>query len=445
MSDIAIRVNNLSKRYRIGLKEEVHDTFAETLVSYLCSPLQNLKKLRRLSQFKGNGNDSDDVIWALKDIAFEVKQGEVIGIIGRNGAGKTTLLKILSKITFPTTGRVELRGRVASLLEVGTGFHAELSGRDNVYLNGTILGMTKREIDRKFDKIVDFSGVEKFIDTPVKRYSSGMRVRLAFSVAAHLEPEILLIDEVLAVGDAAFQRKCLGKMSEVAAAGRTVLFVSHNMDAVEKLCPRVILIEEGLLVHDGKDVRRIIDQYLSIRLTDQGAVWENSGNEYENRWFKPVRVVLLNKDEKILNAPVRNDEEIFLKIEGIVQEINRDLTIGYYCYSENSNYPVYLSQFNDSPSSDWPEIHKGHNILITSIPKQLFNTGVYSIKPYIILRSGQNASSKVRIVNPDDRKLVLSFSISSVVNESPNWINRKGVIAPILSWKSHTLETIAGK
>ncbi|MGD8458444.1 MAG: ABC transporter ATP-binding protein [Anaerolineales bacterium] len=445
MTSITISVKNLSKRYRIGLEEEIQDTFAEAFFSTLRSPIKNLKQLRRLSHFRENSNKPDDIIWALKDIGFKVEKGEIIGIIGRNGAGKTTLLKILSKITFPTTGRVELRGRVASLLEVGTGFHGELSGRDNVYLNGTILGMTKKEIDRKFNEIVDFSGVEKFIDTPVKRYSSGMRVRLAFSVAAHLEPEILLIDEVLAVGDAAFQRKCLGKMGEVAASGRTVLFVSHNMDAVEKLCPRVMLINEGQLIYDGNEVRRIIDQYLSIGLTDRYAVWVNSGNQFDNRWFTPIKVTLLDKDEKVLDAPVQNDQNIFLKIEGFVQEVNRDLTIGYYCYSENSNYPVFLSQFNDGPFKEWPEIHIGHNTLITNIPAQLFNTGVYSIKPYIILRSGQNASSKVRIVNPDTNELVLSFTISGVVNNSPNWINRKGVIAPILPWKNCSTEILEGK
>ena len=243
MSDIAIKVENLSKRYRIGLKEETKDTFVGAMGSILKSPLSNLKRLKKLTQFSNDNQDHDDIIWALKDVSFEVKRGEVIGIIGANGAGKSTLLKILAQITHPTSGRVELNGRVASLLEVGTGFHPELTGRENIYLNGTILGMTKKEIDRKLDEIIDFSGVEKFIDTPVKRYSSGMRVRLAFSVAAHLDPEILLIDEVLAVGDAEFQKKCLGKMDEVARGGRTVLFVSHNMGAIGQLCNKSILIQ----------------------------------------------------------------------------------------------------------------------------------------------------------------------------------------------------------
>jgi len=260
MSETAIKVDGLSKRYRIGLKEEIHDTFVGAAISFIRSPLKNLKRLRALSTFE-DGEEAEDIIWALKDVSFEVKQGEVVGIIGRNGAGKSTLLKILAGITYPTTGRVEMNGRVASLLEVGTGFHHELTGRENVYLNGTILGMTRKEIDRKFDEIVDFSGVEKFIDTPVKRYSSGMRVRLAFSVAAHLEAEILLIDEVLAVGDTAFQQKCLGKMGEVSKGGRTVLFVSHNLGAVVELCKLGLYLSNGELKKSGYS-KEVIDMYI---------------------------------------------------------------------------------------------------------------------------------------------------------------------------------------
>ncbi len=251
MNDMAIRVENLSKRYRIGLKEELPDTIVGAMTGWLRAPLANLRGLRRLSHFSANGHDDPDVIWALKDVSFEVAQGEVMGIIGRNGAGKSTLLKILSRITEPTSGRAVINGRVSSLLEVGTGFHPELTGRENVYLNGTVLGMSKAEIDRKFDEIVDFSGVEKFIDTPVKRYSSGMQVRLAFSVAAHLEPEILLVDEVLAVGDVEFQKKCFGKMSEVSSEGRTVLFVSHNMAAIQALCYRTVVLQDSKISFDG--------------------------------------------------------------------------------------------------------------------------------------------------------------------------------------------------
>ncbi len=246
MSDIAISVENLSKQYRIGAKQERQDTLRDWLVS----------RFRRRSH-----NAQDELIWALKDVSFEVKKGEVLGIIGRNGAGKSTLLKILSRITEPTKGRAVINGRVGSLLEVGTGFHRELTGRENIFLSGTILGMKRSEIDQRFDEIVEFSGVEKFIDTPIKRYSSGMMVRLGFAVAAHLEPEILLVDEVLAVGDAEFQRKCIGKMGEVAKEGRTVLFVSHNMAAVLSMCPRSVLLGNGHIIREGS-TDEVASEYL---------------------------------------------------------------------------------------------------------------------------------------------------------------------------------------
>ena len=242
--EIAIKVENISKIYRIGSKKEMNDNFVTAIFEFMKSPLKNFRKYRSLYTFNDiNANsesNSSDIYWALKDVSFEVKQGESIGIIGRNGAGKSTLLKILSRVTDPTSGYAEFRGRISSLLEVGTGFHPELTGRENIYLNGSILGMKKREIDNRFEEIVEFSGVRKFLETPVKRYSSGMRVRLAFSVAAYLESEILIIDEVLSVGDADFQRKCLEKMENISKVGRTVLFVSHNMSAIQNLCSRLI-------------------------------------------------------------------------------------------------------------------------------------------------------------------------------------------------------------
>jgi lipopolysaccharide transport system ATP-binding protein len=256
MSQPMISADKLSKAYRLGPPERRHDTLTGMLQSALLKPWRDLRRLRRLDTFShldahAQSSNTPDIVWALRDVSFDVAEGEVVGIIGRNGAGKSTLLKVLSRITETTAGRAEIRGRVSSLLEVGTGFHPELSGRDNIYMNGTILGMTKREIDRKFDAIVDFSGVEKFVDTPVKRYSSGMQVRLAFAVAAHLEPEILIVDEVLAVGDAEFQKKCVGKMQSVATSGRTVLFVSHNMAAVQGLCTQAMVLSEGRLQYSG--------------------------------------------------------------------------------------------------------------------------------------------------------------------------------------------------
>jgi lipopolysaccharide transport system ATP-binding protein len=251
--DIAIRVKGLGKKYQIGGPQEKYLTMRDAIVNSVKAPFHRI--------FNRNSDRSANEFWALRDVSFDVNKGEVIGVIGKNGAGKSTLLKILSRITTPTEGTVELHGRVGSLLEVGTGFHPEMTGRENIFLNGSILGMKKTEIEQKFDEIVEFAEIEKFLDTPVKRYSSGMYVRLAFAVAAHLEPEILVVDEVLAVGDVAFQKKCLGKMGDVAKEGRTVLFVSHNMSAVQKLCDSSIILENGYKTFQGK-TNDAVDHYL---------------------------------------------------------------------------------------------------------------------------------------------------------------------------------------
>lgn len=294
MNDTIITVEHLGKLFHLGKLQQRHNTLRDALVDSFSAPIRRLRQ--RGSQTK---HESDESLWALKDISFEVKAGEAIGIIGRNGAGKSTLLKVLSRITEPTEGRAYIQGRVGSLLEVGTGFHPELSGRENIYLNGAILGMRRVEIARKFDEIVAFAEIEKFLDTPVKRYSSGMYVRLAFAVAAHMEPEVLVVDEVLAVGDLAFQKKCLGKMEDVAKGGRTVLFVSHNMNAVQRLCTSSIMLERGCLVAHGS-TPDIVTRYLSssagaitpaswIDLTQMGrrgtgrarftSIWYGSDNE----------------------------------------------------------------------------------------------------------------------------------------------------------------------
>ena len=261
MSNVAIRIEGLSKKYHIGGKQKRYNRLGDQLAAAVSAPFRRARQL--LGSKYGSASDLDQEFWALKDISLEIKHGEIIGIIGHNGAGKSTLLKILSQITEPTTGYADVFGRVGSLLEVGTGFHPELTGRENVYLNGSILGMRRPEIDRKFDAIVDFAEIEQFIDTPVKHYSSGMYVRLAFSVAAHLEPEILLIDEVLAVGDVGFQKKSLGKMENVSQQGRTVIFVSHNMNALQRLCPQSILLNHGTLVAEDS-TSKVIEQYLSV-------------------------------------------------------------------------------------------------------------------------------------------------------------------------------------
>ena len=263
MNNIAVRVSDLSKLYRIGGRKARYKTLRDSFTDGIAAPFHRVAA--RFRRTNGESSSGDDTIWALKQVSFEIKEGELVGIIGRNGAGKSTLLKILSRITEPTTGFAEIRGRVGSLLEVGTGFHAELTGRENIYLNGAILGMKKAEIDQKFDEIVAFAEVDKFIDTPVKHYSTGMYLRLAFAVAAHLEPEILIVDEVLAVGDANFQKKCLNKMDTVGKQGRTVLFVSHNMMAITRLCERAILLEDGKVLADGP-AHEVVSEYMNSGL-----------------------------------------------------------------------------------------------------------------------------------------------------------------------------------
>jgi homopolymeric O-antigen transport system ATP-binding protein len=273
MSGVAIRINRLGKLYRLGTSQQRYRTLRDGLVAAIGNPVRRLRELKYLKRVPSATNDID-LIWALKDVSLEIKEGEVVGVIGRNGAGKSTLLKVLSHITEPTEGRAELHGRVGSLLEVGAGFHPELSGRENIYLNGAILGMRRAEIDRKFDEIVSFAEIEKFLDTPIKRYSSGMYVRLAFAVAAHLESEILLVDEVLAVGDIDFQRRCLGKMGDVARSGRTVLFVSHNMGAISRLCERTFWIDAGRLKLNGK-TSEVVSRYVTSGSTVTGqCVWK---------------------------------------------------------------------------------------------------------------------------------------------------------------------------
>ncbi len=298
-SDIAISVRELSKSYTITHEDQKHTLASEAL-------LHSLKNIGKKS--------SSETFWALKDVSFEINKGDVVGIIGRNGAGKSTLLKVLSRITEPTSGQIDLYGRVGSLLEVGTGFHPELTGRENTYLNGAILGMSKREITRHFDAIVEFAGVEQFLDTPVKRYSSGMYVRLAFAVAAHLEPEILIVDEVLAVGDAEFQKKCLGKMQDVAAHGRTVIFVSHNMGAVQQLCPTAILLRAGRIYKSGP-TDQVVPEYLSDAHYSMDGDIDLSNHQARSVGNQPIiqRIRLLSSN----GIPTAQ----FLPDEGLVAEI----------------------------------------------------------------------------------------------------------------------------
>jgi len=303
MSNIAISVENLGKKYQIGELERYY-TIRDSLTHLLNYPLRLLNKKEIKEKEK-------EFIWALKDISFEVQHGDIVGIIGRNGAGKSTLLKILSRITSPTEGLVKLNGRVGSLLEVGTGFHPELTGRENIFLNGSILGMSKKEIERKFDEIVDFAEIEKFLDTPVKRYSSGMYVRLAFAVAAHMEPEILVVDEVLAVGDIQFQKKCLGKMDDVSKEGRTVLFVSHNLQSIRSLCKYCILLQNGKLIERGK-YRHVIEHYI------KGEMIKNTyyRNDKCTNGIKIIEAILSkDRNEISINTKINSDRRTKISID----------------------------------------------------------------------------------------------------------------------------------
>lgn len=330
MSDTVISVENISKKYIIGHQKQQPYTALRDVIADSVKSLSS----RLIKPFgKNTENYTYEEFWALKDVSFNIKQGEVVGIIGRNGAGKSTLLKILSRISEPTTGRIRIKGRVASLLEVGTGFHPELSGKENIYLNGTILGMSKTEIKQKFDEIVAFAEVEKFLDTPVKRYSSGMYVRLAFAVAAHLEADILLVDEVLAVGDTHFQKKCLGKMEDVGKEGRTVLFVSHNMGIIENLCPRGICLKSGLVDHDGL-VQVAIAHYLasSQDLTNYipGIVYKNNTNNEIDK-FNIVEIAVMDEKKQYkqiiktwdyLIVRIKYYSPIYVQKASVILEIN---------------------------------------------------------------------------------------------------------------------------
>ena len=431
--DIAITVENLSKCYRIGLKDDMHDTFGVSLWNFFRTPLKNYRKYRSLYKFDDVGFDkkdeSSDIKWALHDVSFEVKVGEVVGVIGLNGAGKSTLLKILSRITPPTGGRAIIRGKVSSLLEVGTGFHPELTGRENVYLNGTILGMRKKEIDGKFDEIVDFSGVERFIDTPVKRYSSGMRVRLAFSVAAHMEPEILLIDEVLAVGDARFQKKCLNKMKDVSQHGRTILFVSHNMPSVTKLCSRTILLDQGGVLADGPS-----EQVVNVYMNSEKA------SKAEREWYdltkapgdETVRLcaMRIKTKEGQVTETVGLRQPVGIELEYVVLQPLKQLFVYFHVVNEEG-IEIFQS-FESDGSSQLREFKCGRYVSIAWIPGDLLIEGILFISPTI--RSQYPGRAHVRL------KDGVAFQVIASLEDDSLWADhfakRAGVVRPLLKWET---------
>jgi lipopolysaccharide transport system ATP-binding protein len=417
MTRPAIRVERLGKRYQIGRRETQAD-LRETLAS---AGRGLLRRLRSESV-----SESEASIWALRDVSFEVKQGEVIGIVGRNGAGKSTLLKILSKITEPTEGEAEIRGRVGSLLEVGTGFHPELTGRENIYLNGAILGMSNESIRRSFDQIVAFAEVEKFIDTPVKHYSSGMYMRLAFAVAAHLEPEVLLVDEVLAVGDVQFQKKCLGKIDSVAREGRTVLFVSHNMPSIKSLCQRAVLLDHGRITRMGS-ARDVVDLYLT-RSNVGGAetVWEDPATGPGNHKAR-LRAVRVLRGGEHPDAQVDTSSPIVLEVEYHVLEPGPVLNVSASLYTPEDVHVLASPSLTDSAWCQRPHPIGVYRSRCT-IPGGLLNAGRYTVSA-LLVENGQHIIAQV------DRAVTLDVADSAELRGSffGHW---GGVVRPNLAWNT---------
>jgi len=434
MGSPIISVEGLSKCYRIGAREEGYKTFRETIVESLKAPIRNFRRLRKLTQFKGNETNesgqslSSDLIWALREVSFEVKEGEVLGVIGRNGAGKSTLLKILSRITEPTAGDVKLYGRVSSLLEVGTGFHPELTGRENIFLNGAILGMTKVEIAKKFDEIVSFAEIEKFIDTPVKRYSSGMYVRLAFAVAAYLESEILLVDEVLAVGDSQFQKKCLGTMGNFTREGRTVLFISHNMGAINTLCERVIWIDNGKVLLDGP-AHTVVNSYLSESAQNASKkVWDE-GKRPGNRLFQLVSVSVKNSAGELAKE-INISEEATVEIQYVVLEEKTQVHCSLVLF-DASGYCVFGSLSNTDMEFHNRQLLRGQYVSSCKLYGNLLNNGRYHVS---IIGATAYWSEGFRA------DFAISFdAVDDGVLKSDYPGAYGGVVRPKLSWKTERL------
>jgi len=420
MSNLAIKVKHLGKQYTLGGEQLSYSTFRETLVNTVKEPLRWLKGVRKTV---------NDKFWALDDISFEVKHGEAIGIIGRNGAGKSTLLKILSRITSPTRGRVDIYGRVGSLLEVGTGFHPELTGRENIYLNGAILGMNRIEIIRKFDGIVDFSGIENFLDTPVKHYSSGMYVRLAFAVAAHLEPEILVVDEVLAVGDAEFQKKCLGKMGDVAHTGRTVIFVSHQLDMIRALCERTILLHKGQIVISDTS-ERAITRYIELNRS-QTSVSAFNVKEDPTLSIQVVGGRVFDKD----NNPLQTFDifdQIYIEIDYII----RKPLIGAIIQLElTHNGSILFWSFDSDTDEQRIKIQRQIGTFRSRIqlPSPLLKAGHYFLSLYTGIANSKRIHSLENIIEFDVEIISRGATYLSCSERRP------GIIATALIWDTEKI------
>lgn len=421
----AIEFNNVSKQYRLGLvstKTLSHDLnrWWQTAVLHKEDPYLKI----------GSVNDrtkaaDSEYVWALKDIDFKVEQGDVVGIIGKNGAGKSTLLKLLSRVTAPTTGTIRAKGRIGALLEVGTGFHSEMTGRENVYMNGAILGMTKPEITKKLDEIIDFSGCERYIDTPVKRYSSGMMVRLGFAVAAHLDPEILVVDEVLAVGDAEFQKKAIGKMQDVSQGeGRTVLFVSHNMDSVQRLCKRGILLKNGMLDYQG-NIEDTIAAYQKLYVINDKKQWINTSDKQSDGLH--INSFTLICDSKILDKDIKPDDELEVEINFELLKEIPDLTLGVSIFDERNRY-IYRTLHTDIDDEYNKRLKIGNNVIRAVIPVSYLQSGLYYVRLDASLHNAE------WIINPfNENESVLTF----IVNQSGAFSHMhasSALIAPKIKW-----------
>lgn len=424
-----IEVQNLSKMYRISNRER-HDLLRDTVAQAIATPFK--------SKSKTTIDIDTNEFWALKNVSFSVKRGEVMGVIGKNGSGKSTLLKILSKITQPTAGEAMLRGRVASLLEVGTGFNPELTGRENIYLNGTLLGMGRSEIRRKFNDIVEFSGVRNFLDVPVKRYSSGMYVRLAFAVAAHLETDILLVDEVLAVGDLEFQLKSLGRMKDLAGSGRTVIFVSHDLNAVRTLCDSCIFLEDGRVKAKSNNVNEILNLYAQnnsrlVKYASQKLEWMKTSADYDNEWFSPASIRLKSQSKRsVISGAINRNEKVLVEIEGQINTPSKILTIGYALYNSAGN-AIFWSYQTDQNTKLWPNVSKGKQIILGELPVHLLGEGFYRVD----LIGGLH--NEKWLFEPSGRVPSVAFEVVGRVSDSPYYVKRPTILAPIINWKQKSV------
>jgi lipopolysaccharide transport system ATP-binding protein len=420
-----IKVEGLGKRYRIGAQRAPYGSLRETLASAVRAPLRLWRR---------GANGAQPTFWAVRDVSFEVQPGEVVGVIGRNGAGKSTLLKLLSRITEPTTGRIELYGRVGSLLEVGTGFHPELSGRENIYLNGAILGMARTEIERKFDEIVAFAEVERFVDTPVKHYSSGMYLRLAFAVAAHLEPEILIVDEVLAVGDMRFQRKCLDKMQDVGRQGRTVIFVSHNMPAIARLCPRTILLDSGTVLRDGPS-HQVVSAYLSTGLgTTAARTWDDPAAAPGNEVAR-LRAVRIRAQTGEVTDALDIRQPVGIEVEYEVLTPGYVLVPNLHFYNEEGVYAFVISDLEPA----WRNRPRpaGRYLSTAYIPGNLLSEGTLFVGVAV-------STLNPEIVHFYERDAVAFQVIDSMDGDSARGDYAgpmPGVVRPMVNWQTQLMNT----